>query len=183
MASESILFFISFRHDVLSHAPLVLCLLCPALIVVGAALPPLRGRPWLLAALLSLALGTASLFVAMPGGGLEDPALAAGNPAAGAVLWIYRGFTAEARLIFIGLTAIYLAVVLLPELLRRRDNRLFSTVLPLSFLVLYSAGAVFLIQTADSAAAVAQKLGTDAAASPPPPDAGDPVPLREEPRE
>lgn len=182
MASEAILSFISFHHDVLSHAPLVLFLLCPALIVVGAALPPLRGRPWLLAALLALGLGTASLFVAMPGGGLEDTALGAANPAAAAVLWIYRGLIAEARLIFIGLTAIYLGVILLPELLRRRDHRLFSTVLPLSFLVLYSAGAVFLIQTADSAATVAQKLGTDAAASAPPSDSGN-SPHREEPRE
>ncbi len=174
MASEAILSSISFHHDVLSHAPLVLFLLCPLLIVVGAALPPLRARPWLLAALLSLGLGTASLFVAMPGGGVEDSAVAVGNPAAGAVLWIYRSLTAEARLIFIGLTAIYVGVILLPELLRRRDNRLFSTVLPLSFLVLYSAGAVFLIQTADSAAAVAQKLGVDAAATAPPSSSGDP---------
>jgi hypothetical protein len=158
MASDAILSIAMVQSPVLSHLPLVLLLLCPAFILLGAALPPLRGWPWRLAALLLLGIGTAGLFFAIPGPQHYDPRLMP-NPAAGAVQWIYRSLIMEARIIFMGLTAIYVGVILLPEILRRRDNRLFSTVLPLSFLVLYSAGTVFLMQTTDSAAVVTQTLG------------------------
>lgn len=153
MVSEAISSIVSLQHEVLIHAPVILFLLCPLLILLGAALPPLRGRPFRLAALVALALGTLTLFFATPAPEHVDPALAR-NPAVSAVEWLYRSLVLEARVIFIGLTAIYIGVILLPEVLRRRDNRLFSTVLPLSFLVLYSAGAVFLVQTSDSAAAI-----------------------------
>ncbi|HVT98064.1 MAG TPA: hypothetical protein VHE33_11200 [Acidobacteriaceae bacterium] len=161
MASDSIPSVAIFQPAVLSHLPLVLLLLCPVFILLGAALPPLRGWPWRLAALLLLGIGTAGLFFAIPGPQHYDPRLMP-NPAAGAVQWIYRSLVMEARIIFMGLTAIYVGVILLPEVLRRRDNRLFSTVLPLSFLLLYSAGAVFLMQTTDSAAVVTQTLGIGA---------------------
>lgn len=167
--SDTILSAALLPHAWLMHAPMVLFLLCPVFIVVGATLPPFRGRPWLLGALLLLGLGTASLFLHSPDE-KPDPTLAK-NPAAPAVLWICDSLTTEARIIFIGLTAIYIAVMLLPEILRQHNNRLLSTVLPLSFLVLYSAGAVFLIQTTDSAAAATEKLGVHGVANAPASDA------------
>lgn len=167
--SDTILSAVLFPEAVLMHAPLVLFLLCPVFIAVGAVLSPCRGRPWLLGGLLLLGLGTASLFARLPSE-RPDPTVAA-NPSAGTVLWICRSLPLEARIMFVGLTAIYIAVMFLPAILRQRDNRLFSTVLPLSFLVLYSAGAIFLIKTTDAAVTGTQKLGVDGAVVAPASDA------------
>lgn len=158
MTGYAVSLMMGLQHDLLIYAPLVLFVLCPLLILLGAALPPLRGRPYRLAALLVLGLGTASLFVAIPCPTNVDP-LVTGSPTFAAIHWICRNLVTETHIIFLGLTAIYVGVILLPELLRRRDNRLFSTVLPLSFLVLYSAGAVFLMQTTGSAAGLTQRTG------------------------
>lgn len=158
MTSEAVSSMVSLQNEALIHGPLFLFLLCPLLIVLGAALPPLKGWPFRLAALLALALATASLFLLAPTPAHTDPAVMK-SPAGDAVTWIYQSLVVEARIIFVGLTALYIGVILLPEMLRRRDNRLFSTVLPLSFLLLYSAGAVFLVQTTNSAAGVTWKIG------------------------
>jgi hypothetical protein len=155
-------------HDLLVHSKLVVFLLCPLFILLGAALPPRRGRPYRLAALLVLSLGTASLFFALPDGGTVDTASA--NPDSSQ--WLCHSFATEARIIFIGLTAIYIAMILLPEILRRRNNRLFSTVLPISFLLLYSAAGIFLVQTADSSAGATWKIGVHATDPPGPPSSG-----------
>lgn len=155
-------------RDLLAHSRLVVFLLCPLFILLGAALPPRRGGPYRLAALVVLVLGTASLFFAMPNGGTLGSASANSDSSQ----WLYPSLATEARIIFIGLTAIYIAMILLPEILRRRNNRLFSTVLPLSFLLLYSAGAIFLVQTAGSTAAATWKIGVHATDPAGPPSSG-----------
>jgi hypothetical protein len=158
----------SLGSDLLAYSKVVVFLLCPLLILLGAALPPRRGRPYRLAALVVLGLGTASLFFAMPDGGTVDSSSANSDSSQ----WLCHSLATEARIIFIGLTAIYIGMILLPEILRRRNNRLFSTVLPLSFLLLYSAGAIFLVQTADSSAAATWKIGVHASDPPRPPSSG-----------
>jgi hypothetical protein len=143
----------------LTDSPVFLLAICPVfIVVVGAVLPPLKGRPWLLSALLMLGVGTGGLFLAAPGGRIPD-SHAHGSPATGAALWIYESLTMEVKIAFSALTAVYIAVFLMPDILHRRDSRLFSTVLPMTFVILYSAGAVFLVQTADSAASVVDRLG------------------------
>jgi hypothetical protein len=112
----------------LTDSPVFLLAICPVLIVVGAVLPPPKGRRWLLAALLVLSVGTGGLFLATPGGRILDPH-AHGSHATGAALWIYESLTMEVKIAFTGLTAVYIAVFLMPDLLHRRDSRLFSTVL------------------------------------------------------
>ena len=116
-----------------SPVELGLLLAGPLLILIGAVLPPLRARSFLIAALVIMALGTACLFVPAPFG--------AETRVRGAELLL------EARTFFVGLLSLYLGVLFMPRFLHRNGSRLFSTVLPLSFLVLYSAGAVFLIQS------------------------------------
>lgn len=175
MASGTLSSLLMLQHALLIHAPAVLFLLCPLLILLGAALPPRTGRPYRLAALMVLGAGTVALFFAIPCPGPADPELT-GSPASSTFQWICRNLIVESRIIFVGLTAIYVGVILLPEILRRRENRLFSTVLPLSFLILYSAGTMFLVQTTDPAAGVSWKvgIGTSSAAAP----AGNPPPAQ-----
>jgi hypothetical protein len=141
--------------------PVFLLIICPLLNLIGAAMPPLRARPWLLAALLALAVGTGSLFIVFPSAKSLGP-LGSQNAADWARLCIYEGLATEAKIIFTGLTVIDIAVFFMPDFLHRRDSRLFSTVLPLSFLILYSAGATLLVQTVDSAADAAHRMSFEA---------------------
>lgn len=143
---------VSLPHEALIHLPLALFLLSPLLILAGAVLPPQPGWPYRMAGLLALGVGSASLFFAVPCAAGVNHGVPQ-NEDLGGVQWICASLIVETRMIFIGLTLIYGAVVFVPEILQLRDNRLFSTVLPLSFLVLYMAGALFVIQTTNTAAA------------------------------
>lgn len=51
-------------HVLIIHFPIALLLLSPLFVVVSAILPPAKGKPYMVAALIVLLLGTASLFVA-----------------------------------------------------------------------------------------------------------------------
>lgn len=100
------------------------------------------------------------------------------GPSAGAFQWGCESLVMESRIIFAGLSILYLLVILLPELLKLRNSRLFSTVLPLSFLVLYSAGAVFLLQTTESLSGVKWQTEVTANGETGPEDTQAPVPVR-----
>lgn len=124
---------------------LILLFAGPVSIAVGALLPPRAGRPFLLAALVFLGLETAFIFLSVS----YQNALARLRD--GIVLTMEvegTGFLLETRAMFLGLFAIYVAVLCIPLILHRMESRLFSTALPLSFLVLYSAGTVFWLTTA-----------------------------------
>lgn len=111
----------------------------PLLILLGALLPPTKSRPFQFGALLLIATGTAVLFVT------PQEAQLWGQQASFHSL-------AETRALFTGLVVLYLGVLSIPRLLHQRNSRLLSTLLPLSFLVLYSAGAVFLVSTMNDSA-------------------------------
>lgn len=133
-------------HPMLILFPIALLLVVPLFILVGAVLPPLRGRPYTIAAFLLLSLGTAGLFIAVPGG--EAARAVCHCSAAGSVLRLHESLARETKIVFAGLLAIDLGMILIAPLPRRPENRLFSTALPLAFLILYSAGAILLVNTA-----------------------------------
>jgi hypothetical protein len=108
-------------------------------------LPPRAGRPFLLAALVFLGLETAFIFLSVS----YQNALARLRDGIVLTMGVEgTGFLLETRAMFLGLFAIYVAVLCIPLILHRLESRLFSTALPLSFLVLYSAGTVFWLTTA-----------------------------------
>jgi uncharacterized membrane protein len=133
-------------HPIMVHFPVGLLLVTPLFIVIGAVLPPMKARPWMLTALILMALGTASLFLAVPTG---EAAAQAGRIASSSptLLETHQQLALETRGIFTMLLAIYVGVMLVPVVLHQQ-SRLFSTILPVSFLLLYSAGAVLLVNTA-----------------------------------
>ena len=55
-------------HPLIIHFPIALLLVAPIFIVVGAVLTPARGRSYLIAAMVLLLVGTASIFVAVESG-------------------------------------------------------------------------------------------------------------------
>jgi len=127
------------------YALLILLSTGPMLIAIGALLPPRAGRPFLVAALIFLGLETALFFAPHP----DIPRVGAHDSMATPTLQQEdEGILLETKAMFLGLFGIYAAVLFIPRILHRLESRLFSTALPLSFLVLYSAGTVFWLTTA-----------------------------------
>lgn len=134
-------------HPMIIHFPIALLLVAPVFILIAAMLPPPKGRPFMASALVLLGMGTASLFFAVPTGEAAAKFLDHSGDAARELLQVHQSLAFETRGIFVMLLVLYISIMLVPKVLHR-DGRLFSTVLPLAFLLLYSAGAVVLVNTA-----------------------------------
>ena len=52
-------------HPLVIHFPIALLLIAPVFVFVGALLAPAKGRPYLMAAMFLLLLGTAGTFIAV----------------------------------------------------------------------------------------------------------------------
>ncbi len=131
-------------HPMIIHFPIVLLLLSPLLVLISAILSPRKGKPHMVSALQILLLGTGSLFIA-GSTGHSAAELAERGGALDAVLEAHEDLASETQIVFAGLSAILLGMYFIPRLLKRQENRLFSTLLPLAFLVLYTAGFLFLV--------------------------------------
>ena len=148
-------------HPLIIHFPIALLLLSPLFVAISAALSPPRGRPYLIAAILVLLLGTASLFVATSTGKAAAQLAERGDPV-NLVLETHETLASEAVIVFSVLSVILLGMFLLPRILRRRETRLFSTILPLTFLAFYSVGIVFLVNTAHAGGRLVHEFGVHA---------------------
>lgn len=148
-------------HPMIVHFPIALLLVAPLFILIGAILSPPKGRPFLISALILLGAGTLSLFFAVPTG--EAAArLAIGSDEMLGVLKQHQNLAIETRGVFVLLLVLYSAV-LLPKVLLR-PGRLFSTMLPLAFLLFYCTGALLLLDTARHGNALAHTFNLHAAA-------------------
>jgi len=148
-------------HPLIVHFPIALLLLCPVFIVISAAAKPPKGRPYLMAALVVLLLGTISIFVAASTGAAASE-LAERGAAMNAVLESHEALASETKVIFLGLSAILMGVFAIPRALRRDETRLFSTLLPIAFLALYSVGVLFLVNTAHNGGRLVHEFGVHA---------------------
>jgi uncharacterized membrane protein len=148
-------------HVLIIHFPIALLLLSPIFVLTSAALTPPKGRPYMIAALITLVLGTASLFLAAASGH-SAAELADREGGVAGVLKIHEELGEESEIVFGGLTAILFCMFLVPKLLRREENRLFSTFLPSAFLALYTVGILFLINTAHAGGRLVHEFGVHA---------------------
>lgn len=148
-------------HPLIIHFPIALLLLSPLFILIGAVLPAPKGRPYMIAALIVLLLGTVSIFISTSTGQAAAE-LAERGGKVNAVLESHEDLAKETQVIFAGLSLILLGIFALPRMLRRKDTRLFSTFLPLAFLALYSVGVVFLINTAHAGGRLVHEFGVHA---------------------
>ena len=156
-------------HPLVIHFPIVLLLLSPVFIVVSAILSPPKGRPYLIAALAILFMGTVSLFVAEVTG--ESAArLAARSGYISAVLDAHVHLASETTIAFSGLLAILSAIVMLPRRLGCPETRLITTFMPASFLILYCAGILFMINTAHAGGRLVHQYGVHAVVVPAEPE-------------
>jgi len=148
-------------HVLIIHFPVALLLLCPIFIVISAVLTPPKGRPFMIAALITLLLGTASVFIAASTGHAAAELAERGGPV-DAVLKMHGDLAEETEIVFAGLCGILLGMYALPRVLRRDENRLFSTFLPSAFLALYTVGILFLVNTAHAGGRLVHEFGVHA---------------------
>lgn len=153
-------------HPMIVHFPIALLLVAPLFILIAAVLSPPRGRPYMISALVLLGLGTGSLFFAVPTGEVAAKFLQ-GSGSDGALLSAHQNLAFETRGIFVMLLVLYISVLMVPKVLHR-DGRLFSTILPLAFLLLYCAGAVVLVDAAHEGGNLVHESGPVSSPSQPP---------------
>ncbi len=154
-------------HPLIIHFPIGLLLVAPVFILVGAWLKPDRGRAYLIAALILMLLGTASVFVAVETGEAAGK-LAERTPEINAVLEHHEKLAEATQVGFSVLTGIFAAILFIPRLLRRGPNRLVATLLPLVFLVFYGAGILLLTNTAHNGGRLVHEFGVKAMVAPSP---------------
>jgi uncharacterized membrane protein len=154
-------------HPLIIHFSIALLLIAPFFIVVGAALTPAKGRPYLIAAMFLLLAGTASIFVAVETGEAAGK-LAERLPGVEQVIENHQSLAERTQAVFSVLSLIFVALIAVPWLLKRPDTRLTTTILPLAFLVLYAAGTLLLINTAHNGGRLVHEFGVRAMVPPTP---------------
>jgi uncharacterized membrane protein len=162
-------------HPLIIHFPIALLLIAPIFIVVGAALTPTKGRSYLIAAMVLLLVGTASIFVTVETGEAAGK-LAERAPGLQQVLETHESLAERTQAVFSVLSVIFLALLAVPWFLKREDTRLTTTILPLAFLVLYSAGALLLVNTAHNGGRLVHEFGVRAMVTSAPADANAALP-------
>jgi uncharacterized membrane protein len=150
-------------HPLIIHFPIALLLIAPLFILAGAALQPAKARPYHIAGLVLMLLGTAAVFVAV-GTGEAAGELAEKAQIAGVhqVLETHESLAERTRVVFSVLALIFAALLFVPRLLKHADTRLVTTTLPLAFLVLYSAGMLLLVNTAHNGGRLVHEFGVRA---------------------
>lgn len=148
-------------HPLVVHFPIVLLLIAPLFVLIGALRKPERSFPFLLVALILMGLGTISTFVAASSG---DAAVElAGNTAqVKAVLEQHEELGETTEIAFCALTLIFASILFVPRLLKREPSRALSTVLPLIFLMFYATGTISLANTAHQGGRLVHELGVRA---------------------
>ena len=111
-------------HPLIIHFPIALLLLCPLFVLISAILRPAMSRPYMVASLIVLFLGTGSLFIAASTGE-EAAELAERGGAMSAVLETHEHLASEAKIAFSILSAILMGIFLLPRFLKPPESPAF----------------------------------------------------------
>jgi|SRR3974390_556004 len=152
-------------HPLIVHFPIVLLLLAPCLILAGGLCSPEHGRTLLYIALAVMLAGTVGAYFAVASGEAAAQ-LAERTPQVDAVLERHEQLAEATRIAFSVLTVIFAAILLIPTILKKTENRISSTALPLAFLVLYVGGVLLITNTAHHGARLVHEFGVTAPLKP-----------------
>lgn len=155
-------------HPLIIHFPIVLLMIAPLFVLIGAALSPAKAKSFLIAALILMVLGTVSTYVAVETGEAAGK-LADRTPEINVVLQHHEELAERTRLSFTILSVVFAVLLALPLLLRR-ESRIFTTALPIVFLVFYSGAMLFLVNTAHNGGRLVHEFGVQALVGSPAPD-------------
>ena len=148
-------------HPLLIHFPIVLLLISPLFIAIAAAIRPPKNRPYMTSALITLALGTAGLFLAASSGE-EAAEFADRSGAVNAVLATHEHLASTSEIVFTTLLTLFVGIYLCPIVSRRPQTRLSSSTAPLVFLAAYLVGLVCLVNTAHAGGRLVHEYGVHA---------------------
>ena len=148
-------------HPLIVHFPIALLLVAPLFILIGAFLSPEKGKPFFIAGLLLMVLGTISMFVASSTGEAARR-VATKTPQIRAVLEQHEDLAETTEVVFAVLTVAFGALVFVSAILRRQlSKKLVTTLLVILFLG-YAAGAVLLASAAHQGGLLVHEFGVRA---------------------
>lgn len=148
-------------HPLIVHFPIALLFVAPLFVILGAVLPPPKARPFLVSALILMALGTASIFVAVETGEAASE-LVSSTAAAREVLRQHQVLARTTEVLFALLTLIFAALLYVPRLLRRELGPRVNVALLVAYLLFYATGGLFLVNTAHRGGRLAHEFGQKA---------------------
>ncbi len=143
-------------HPLVIHFPIALLLIAPLFVVLAVRGSRDKQRIFLWSALILLALGTASLYMAM-GTGKAASKLVARTPEINATLEYHRTLAKEAAITFTVVTATFALILLISKFDIRASD--LTLLLPLSCIVSYLIGVVLLVVAAHNGARLVHQLG------------------------
>ena len=149
----------SAAHPAVVHFPIALLGVAPILIFVG--LLTRRAPAFLAAALLVMALGTASAWLAVATGGAAAH-VAEGTPGIEPLLEQHEEMAESARTIFTVLTLVFAALLSLPLALKRELPRSIRVGSYGALLAVYAGALVYLATTAHQGARLVHEKGVHA---------------------
>lgn len=153
-------------HPLIVHFPIVLLLIAPLFILIGAALRPSAARHFLIVALILMLLGTAATFVAIESGEAAGK-IATRTPEINRILERHEQLADRTSITFVVLTTVFAALIGVP-LAFRRSSRVFTTALPIAFLVVYGFASLLLVNTAHNGGRLVHEFGVQSLVAPTP---------------
>lgn len=148
-------------HPLIVHFPIALLFVAPLFLILGIAIGPLKGRPFLVSALILMALGTVSIFLAVETGEAASE-LVRSTSEVRTVLRQHQDLAETTEVSFALLTVVLAALLYVPKLLRRELGPQVNVALLAAYLLFYATGALFLVNTAHRGARLVHEFGVKA---------------------
>jgi uncharacterized membrane protein len=152
-------------HPLIVHFPIGLLLVVPIFLLSAIFLKQDRGRAFLISALLLLAIGTFSVFIAVRTGEAAGK-LADRSPQINAVLEHHEELAESTRFLFGSLTLLLAAVLVVPRFLRRPEPRAAYVSSLVVYLLLYSMSIPSLVNTAHNGGRLVHEFGVHSLIAP-----------------
>lgn len=149
-------------HRFTVHFPIILLLLAPLFVIMGAVPSAARKRLFLGSALTLMVLGTSMTYWAVATGELAVK-VAVAPPALYGLMEEHRSLAQSTRDLFSMLTLSFAALLFAERLLRRELDSWVRTSLFAVFLIFYGTGAIFLVETAVRGGRLAHVFGAQTA--------------------
>lgn len=151
-------------HPSVIHFPIALLLVAPVLIVVSLFVR--SARPWAIAALVVMAIGTAGAYLSVATGEAAGELAERGGAVVRAAVERHEEMAETTRNVFTALTVMFAMLVLAPVVTRRPLARGVSVVATVIFLALYGGGALVLVNAAHQGGLLVHEYGVRAALGP-----------------